>query len=292
MRRTALTTLGPALLALLALPAGAEVSKETLEVALGARQGRDLDRHARVRRRRAERRDRADGLRRARLHPRAQRLQQQLPRRLGAGDEEGLREHRRRGSDDIVIFSELMDSSSLFLTANADTVYYLGWIDLSDGPVVIEQPSSGLGTINDMWFQWVIDIGRPGPDRGLGGKYLIVGPDYDGPLPRGRLFRRPLQDQPACSMPCGPSSRTATIRKPAVENIKQNLKIYPYAAGQLRHAHRRGAGRGGEARRRAEDPRDEVHRGQRHVVQHDPAQRLRLLRDDRRERAERAGDQL
>jgi hypothetical protein len=27
------------------------------------------------------------------------------------------------GSSDIVIFEELMDSSSLFLTANADTVY-------------------------------------------------------------------------------------------------------------------------------------------------------------------------
>jgi hypothetical protein len=37
--------------------------------------------------------------------------------------------------------------------------------------VVIEQPSGGLGAINDMWFQWVIDVGKPGPDRGLGGKY-------------------------------------------------------------------------------------------------------------------------
>jgi LysM repeat protein len=92
------------------------------------------------------------------------------------------------GSGDIVIFEELMDSSSLFLTANADTVYYLGWIDLSKGPVVIDQPSGGLGAINDMWFQWVIDIGKPGPDRGLGGKYLIVGPDYDGPLPEGGYF--------------------------------------------------------------------------------------------------------
>jgi hypothetical protein len=92
------------------------------------------------------------------------------------------------GSGDIVIFSELMDSSSLFLTANADTVYYVGWIDLSKGPVVIEQPSDGLGTVNDMWFQWVIDMGKPGPDRGLGGRYLLVGPGYDGPLPEGGHF--------------------------------------------------------------------------------------------------------
>ena len=44
------------------------------------------------------------------------------------------------GSGDIVIFEQLMDANSLFLTANADTVYYLGWIDLSKGPVVIDQP--------------------------------------------------------------------------------------------------------------------------------------------------------
>ena len=69
-----------------------------------------------------------------------------------------------------------MDANSLFLTANADTVYYSRPIDLSDGPMVIEQPSDAVGTINDMWFSWIIDIGGPGPDRGLGGKYLIVPP--------------------------------------------------------------------------------------------------------------------
>ena len=52
--------------------------------------------------------------------------------------------------NDVVITSELLDSTSLFLTGNADTVYYLSVIDLSKGPMVIEQPSDGVGTINDM----------------------------------------------------------------------------------------------------------------------------------------------
>jgi hypothetical protein len=34
-----------------------------------------------------------------------------------------------------------------------------------------------------MWFRWVTDLGLPGPDRAAGGRYLIVGPGYDGPLP-------------------------------------------------------------------------------------------------------------
>jgi hypothetical protein len=88
----------------------------------------------------------------------------------------------------FTLFSELMDSASLFLTGNCDTVYFWGFVDLSDGPMVLDVPGLGapsgvLGTIDDMWFKWVTDIGLPGPDRGAGGRYLIVGPGYDGPLP-------------------------------------------------------------------------------------------------------------
>ena len=78
------------------------------------------------------------------------------------------------GAEDntVVIFSELMDSNSLFLTANADTIYTLAVLDLTKGPLVVEVPPMALGTLNDMWFGWIIDIGGPGPDRGEGGKYL------------------------------------------------------------------------------------------------------------------------
>jgi hypothetical protein len=90
----------------------------------------------------------------------------------------------------FTLFPELMDSASLFLTANTDTVYFWGFVDLSDGPMVIDVPPLGapsglLGTIDDMWFRWVTDLGLPGPDRGEGGRYLLVGPGYDGPLPDG-----------------------------------------------------------------------------------------------------------
>ena len=80
-----------------------------------------------------------------------------------------------------------------------------------------------------MWFSWIIDVGGPGPDRGRGGKYLIVGPDYDGPLPEGGYFvahsktNRILYASRAYLVNSDP--------KPAVENIKANLKIYPYSAG-------------------------------------------------------------
>jgi hypothetical protein len=39
-----------------------------------------------------------------------------------------------------------------------------------------------------MWFGWIIDIGGPGPDRGQGGKYLFLPPDYEGPVPEGGFY--------------------------------------------------------------------------------------------------------
>jgi hypothetical protein len=133
------------------------------------------------------------------------------------------------GDNGVVLFSELMDSKSLFLTANADTIYYLSAVDLSKGPMVIEQPPKAVGTINDMWFSWIIDIGFPGPDRGEGGKYLIVPPGYDGPLPDSGFHvahsktNRILYAARAYLVDNDP--------KPAVEMIKKHLKIYPYTPG-------------------------------------------------------------
>ncbi len=83
----------------------------------------------------------------------------------------------------FLLFSELMDSQSIFLTANADTIYYIFFINVKDGPMVIETPPDALGLFDDFWFQHVIDFGRPGPDRGQGGKFLLLPPGYDGPLP-------------------------------------------------------------------------------------------------------------
>src|SRR6478752_7124972 len=88
----------------------------------------------------------------------------------------------------VVIFDELMDSNPLFLTGNTDTVYALTVFDLAaDGPSVVEvPPRCGPGTVNDAYFRFVIDMGAPGPDRGQGGKYLILPPDYKGEVPKDK----------------------------------------------------------------------------------------------------------
>jgi len=36
--------------------------------------------------------------------------------------------------------------------------------------------------------RWVIDFGAPGPDRGEGGKYVLLPLDYDGVVPQGGYY--------------------------------------------------------------------------------------------------------
>ena len=128
-----------------------------------------------------------------------------------------------------VIFSEMMDAKSLFLTANADTIYFLSFVDLSKGPMVVETPPLSLGAFDDMWFRWVIDFGLPGPDRGAGGKYLLVPPGYTGDLPDSGFHVARSRTTRVLLM--GRNFLEKNDPKPPVELIRKTLKIYPYEPG-------------------------------------------------------------
>lgn len=90
----------------------------------------------------------------------------------------------------VPIFENRMDSKSVFLTPNTETPYSWMWIDLRKGPVVLEAPPKVLGTLNDMWYRWVVDIGFTGPDKGAGGKFLILPPGYKDAIPDGYIVVR------------------------------------------------------------------------------------------------------
>lgn len=135
------------------------------------------------------------------------------------------------GAEDnsIIVFSELMGSESVFLTANADTVYYVGVVDLTSGPMVVETPPQALGVIDDMWWGWITDFGLPGPDRGEGGRYLLVPPDYDGQLPDSGYHVG--HSRTARALVLGRSFLTNDDPAPTVETIKSTMKVYPYSQG-------------------------------------------------------------
>ncbi|HSQ83023.1 MAG TPA: DUF1254 domain-containing protein, partial [Casimicrobiaceae bacterium] len=90
----------------------------------------------------------------------------------------------------VPIFETMMNARSIFLTPNNNTPYTWFWLDLRGGPLVVEVPPKVLGLLDDMWYHFVTDIGMVGPDKGEGGKYLILPPGYKGEVPQGYFVVR------------------------------------------------------------------------------------------------------
>jgi hypothetical protein len=99
---------------------------------------------------------------------------------------EGLRAFGAKTPQQVVIWENLMDARTLLLTANIETVYAIGHLDLrADGPTVIEAPPHMLGFMQDGLQRYIADIGPLGADKGNGGKFLVVPPDFQGNVPDG-----------------------------------------------------------------------------------------------------------
>jgi hypothetical protein len=124
----------------------------------------------------------------------------------------------------VMQFENLMDSKSLWLTANTVSVYQGTWVELSDEPMVIETPPKVLGIIDDAWFKYVADFGNAGPDKGQGGKFLLVPPGYKGELPQGYHVAR-TNTYGNWVVWRGFQENGST--KPAVEATKAKFRIYP-----------------------------------------------------------------
>ena len=71
-----------------------------------------------------------------------------MPAASQAAQRKGLRGF---GPDNqtVAIFESLMDSRSLFLTPNTESIYALAWLDLKDGPIVMDTPPNVLGQVDD-----------------------------------------------------------------------------------------------------------------------------------------------
>ena len=104
------------------------------------------------------------------------------------------------------------------LTANATTPYYLGFADLSAGPLVLEMPARGVqGAMNDSWQHAIPGTEAPG-------KYLVLGPGQNAPdNVDGFIVRR----SPTVNIFLG-----VRLTDPDPESVKAalaQLRMYPYA---------------------------------------------------------------
>ena len=123
----------------------------------------------------------------------------------------------------VPIFETMMNARSLFLTPNNNTPYTWFWLDLREGPLVVEVPAKVLGLLNDMWYHFVTDIGMVGPDKGAGGKYLILPPGYKGEVPQGYFV---VRSQTYSNWIAWRTFLENGDPKPGVNRVKQLTRIY------------------------------------------------------------------
>ncbi|MBI3223960.1 MAG: DUF1254 domain-containing protein [Mycolicibacterium cosmeticum] len=92
----------------------------------------------------------------------------------------------------IIYWSRLPGWKNQTLTPNPDTLYFFPFFNTRDtGPVVLDIPPAGdgalTGSVDDGWQCSLEDVGPAGADGGRGGKYLILPPGYDRPVPDGYI---------------------------------------------------------------------------------------------------------
>jgi hypothetical protein len=93
----------------------------------------------------------------------------------------------------VIYWSGLSTWKNQTLTPNPDVVYFKPFINTKEaGPMVLEIPPAGddgsiTGTIMDCWQAALEDVGPAGVDKGAGGKYLILPPDYKDKTPDGYI---------------------------------------------------------------------------------------------------------
>jgi hypothetical protein len=138
---------------------------------------------------------------------------------------------------DIGIYTEPGEgkSGAIGLTYNTESIYSTAFTDLkNDGPTVVETPPNVLGMVDDGWMRFITDIGNAGPDKGKGGKYLLLPPGYEGDIPEGYfVFECPTYRN---WVMCRGFVQNTGTGDDAIAYYKENFKIYPLATGPVEDA--------------------------------------------------------
>ncbi|SHG29723.1 DUF1254 domain-containing protein [Flavobacterium defluvii] len=91
-----------------------------------------------------------------------------------------------KGYNVLPVWKDRMNAKTIVPTPNCDVIYSMNYLNLKEtGPLVINAPGGVIGMFTDFFQRTLTDVGAAGPDRNAGGLYLLVPPDYDGPVPGG-----------------------------------------------------------------------------------------------------------
>lgn len=137
----------------------------------------------------------------------------------------GNREHGIEDNESIIILSA--GPRQMAFTANSDTPYGAGALDVKDGPFVVEiPPGLFVGLANDHHQGWILDLGLSGPAGPAGGKHLILPPSYDGEVPQGYFAGKSLSNKVLVAVRSLPLNGDV---QGAIDALRK-IKIYPLAS--------------------------------------------------------------
>ena len=148
------------------------------------------------------------------------------------------------GNLDFVDYLTFTDKLGL-LTANATTPYLMAFPNMKEtGPLVLEIPAGATaGGFTDFWQRPVSDTGQTGPDKGKGGKYLILGPDDPEMKPEGyRVFRSPTVNVFVGQRVLDPDKAKALALMAAIRLYPYSQADHPPATPHLRPEGRKWSG--------------------------------------------------
>ena len=132
----------------------------------------------------------------------------------------GVTEHNRK----LLVFEYSLLPQHIWMTANSTTPYLWPMFNVKDGPWVVEiPPETVLGCFYDFWNRALEDFGLPGPDRGKGGKYLILPPGYEGDIPDGYFV---VESTSYIVFAVGRANSAKYKGDPAIE-IAKTINMYP-----------------------------------------------------------------
>jgi hypothetical protein len=131
---------------------------------------------------------------------------------------------------DLAVAADLLTATPLVLTGNTESVYFACNVDLKkDGPTVVEIPPQVLGMANDAYFRYIADFGMVGPDKGQGGKYLLLPPDYEGDAPEGYFVARSRTYR--VWVMARASQKISGMGEQAIKWYGDNCAVYPLKDG-------------------------------------------------------------
>ena len=93
----------------------------------------------------------------------------------------------------------------------------MAFMDTRDGPVVVDIPASEAdqalnGTLCNLWQMPLVDVGKLGDDHGAGGRFVVLPPGHDDPVPEGFI-----------PLPCDTYGSYTLIRSVLTERSQEAL---------------------------------------------------------------------